>query len=304
MRYLLKRIFRVIDIDAHYHVFLFGIHVFAIKHKHINIIPNLVSIEAKNVCIDHKIVVSITSFPERVYNNCTAKAIKTLLSQTIKPDFLVLWLADSQFGNRENDLPADLLDLKNYGLNIEWCENIGSYKKLIPALKKYPKDIIITVDDDICYAPDTIETLYKSYLKSPQNVHAHRCGRVVIKDNILKNVPTCYLFDKKYEASFLNRLTGNAGVLYPPNIFSELVFKDFQKILPTHDDIWFWGMLVLNGVKTQVVKGYSESVYPIDNSQQFGLCKINSNSGAGMSINEAYKKFVKFYPEIIRLLQK
>ena len=117
---------------------------------------------------EKQIIISLTSFPQRI--NTVIKTIKTLLNQTMKPDMVILWLAPEQFPNKENDLPKELLDLRDFGLTIDWYKDIRSYKKIIPTLKKYPDSIIITTDDDIYYAPDTVETLYKSYLEHPKDV--------------------------------------------------------------------------------------------------------------------------------------
>jgi hypothetical protein len=74
------------------------------------------------------------------------------MGQTYKPDKIILWLAKSQFPNKENDLPIKVTELVNYGLSIMWVDkDIKSYKKLIPTLKLYPNDIIITADDDLYY---------------------------------------------------------------------------------------------------------------------------------------------------------
>ena len=37
-------------------------------------------------------------------------------------------------------------------------------------MQKYPYDIIITIDDDIIYEKNTVELLYKSYLKYPNEI--------------------------------------------------------------------------------------------------------------------------------------
>ena len=58
------------------------------------------------------------------------------------------------FPQREENLPRDLLKLRSFGLTIDWCENLRSYKKLIPAIEKYPDDIIVTADDDVFYHAD------------------------------------------------------------------------------------------------------------------------------------------------------
>ena len=49
-----------------------------------------------------KIIASLTTFPERI--NTVEKTIKTILNQTLKPDEVVLWLAESQFPKLEEEL--------------------------------------------------------------------------------------------------------------------------------------------------------------------------------------------------------
>ena len=90
------------------------------------------------------LIVTLTSFPARI--NEIHYTIYSLLNQRLKPDKVVLWLAEEQFPNKEEDLPNNLLKLKSNGLTIEWCDDIKSYKKLIPALEKYPKDFLV-IDD-------------------------------------------------------------------------------------------------------------------------------------------------------------
>lgn len=104
--------------------------------------------------------------------------IYSLLSQSLKPDEVILWLASEQFPNGEKDIPENVLKLKDKGLTIKWCENLYSYKKLIPAYREFKNAILITTDDDIFYPPKWLETLYKSYLTHPNAVICHRAHRI------------------------------------------------------------------------------------------------------------------------------
>lgn len=298
-------IFKIVDIDKRYVIFFLEIRLFSIKHSHQLTFPEVKELGISSALSSPRIVVSLTSYPARM--NTLYPMLCTVFNQTLKPNAIILWLAEEQFPNKENDLPDDILKLRDFGLTIRWCEDTRSYKKLIPALMEYPNDIIITLDDDTCYARDTIESLYSSYKKYPNDVHAHRCGRVKIVNGRLQNIPTCYLYDKDFhQASYFNRLIGHAGVLYPPHVFFRDIKKKeiFQEILPTHDDVYFWAMLVLNRVKTRVVKGFSESVYSIDGSQSSGLCKINRSKSSGLSIEEAYARIERRYPEILKIMNE
>ena len=98
---------------------------------------------------DVKIIVSLTSFPERMED--IQYTLYSLLNQEFKPDELILWLSQEEFPNKEKDLPQVVLKFRENGLQIKWCENLYSYKKLIPTLKEYKNCncIIVTADDDI-----------------------------------------------------------------------------------------------------------------------------------------------------------
>ena len=291
--------------DGHIVINLFGLMIRIKKERKFNC-P-----EVKEIGInqseqrDKQIIISLTSFPQRI--NTVIKTIKTLLTQTMKPDMVILWLAPEQFPNKENDLPKELLDLKNFGLTIDWYKDIRSYKKIVPTLKKYPDSIIITTDDDIYYAPDTVETLYKSYLEHPNEIHAHRCDWLDAGINNITWAKTRELFKDLHrgEAGFRQRLTGYGAVLYPPNSLHKDVINEnlIAKTIPTHDDIWLWAMAVLQGTKTRLVKGYSESINYVENSQQFGLCKVNKE-GVGVGLKEAYDIILKEYPQIMEALKK
>ena len=123
-----------------------------------------------------KVIVSLTSYKPRI--NDVKYTIYSLLNQTFPPDKLILWLDEDSFPQREENLPPDLLKLRNFGLTIDWCENLRPYKKLIPALKKFPDDIIVTADDDIFYRSDWLKILYDEHLKNPDCVIAHRAHRI------------------------------------------------------------------------------------------------------------------------------
>ena len=294
--------------DGHIVINLFGLMI-RIKHNKKYNCPEVKNLGINEQKRDVPIIVSLTSFPERI--NIVVKTIKTLLTQTMKPDMVILWLAPEQFPNRENDLPKELLDLKEYGLTIDWYKDIRSYKKIIPTIKKYPDAIIITTDDDIYYAPDTVESLYKSYIEHPQEIQAHRCDWLTILprhtgeglgEGTITWSKTRELYKDLHrgEASYRHRLTGYGAVLYPPHsLYKDVTDEEkIAKTIPTHDDIWLWAMAVLAGTKTRLVKGYSESINYVENSQQYGLCKINKK-GVGMGLAEAYNIILNEYPQIL-----
>ncbi len=290
-----KKAFLIKKMDSHLYINFLGIHL-GFKYK-----QNFEYNKAENIGISTetrtpKLIVSLASYPGRI--NTVYKTLNTLLCQTIKPDKLILWLADSQFLNKEEDLPPELLELKKYGLEIRWCEDLKSYKKLVPALREYPEDIIVTADDDLYYQKDWLESLYNAYKNDPKNIYTRRACRIEKCGNIFKNSP--HYSNMHYEPDFSNQLMGGAGTIYPPHSLHEDVFNTdlIKELVPTYDDIYFWAMAVLKGTKIGLVKNKDLSIYNVEGTQDGALCKINGKNGT-MSDKEAFNRIFERYPEII-----
>ncbi|MBQ6511122.1 glycosyltransferase family A protein [Methanobrevibacter sp.] len=203
---------------------------------------------------NRKLIVSLTSFPERIYE--LHFTLYSLLNQSLRPDEVILWLAKDQFPNGEEDIPERVLNLKENGLSIEWCDNLFSYKKLIPALKKYPEHIIVTADDDLFYPEDWLKTLYEEHKKYPDLIIAHRIRKISFDNDSISKYNDWELAFHEEAPSFLNFSTNGAGTLFPPNSLHELVFDEdlFSRLCPTSDDVWFWAMATLNNTKIKGVK--------------------------------------------------
>ena len=123
-----------------------------------------------------KIIASLTSWTKRI--GTAHLAIQTILNQTRQPDLTVLYLATDEFPRREDDLPRELLALRSERFEIRWTKNLRSYKKLIPALKDFPDDIIITFDDDLLFRPELVERLLIGYKKYPALIQCHRITNI------------------------------------------------------------------------------------------------------------------------------
>ena len=89
-------------------------------------------ISGERLC-DNEVVVSLTSFGKRIYD--VHLAIESIMQGTVKPNRIVLWLSEEEFKGKP--LPRMLEMQKARGLQVEFCEDIRSYKKLIPALKQF-----------------------------------------------------------------------------------------------------------------------------------------------------------------------
>lgn len=248
-----------------------------------------------------KIIVSLTSYKPRI--NDVKYTIYSLLNQNFPPDKLILWLDEDSFPLREENLPRDLLELKNFGLTIDWCENLRPYKKLIPALEKYPDDIIVTADDDLFYQPDWLEVLYNEHLKNPDYVIAHRAYRIRLNaqgniypyDNWYKEIVSAQLF-------YGNFFTSGAGALYKKNFFHNDILKReiFMKLTPFADDIWFWAMTVLNDTKIKIPSAAQRYLTYVDIDAQSGgetLWAVNRSKN-----DEQIRQVLEYYPALFEKL--
>ncbi len=132
---------------------------------------------------DHEIIVSLTTYGKRL--NDVAFTIESLMQQSMKANRIILWL-DESF--KDTRLPQSLRNQQKRGLEIQYCKDIRSYKKLIPCLQQFPNDAVITVDDDLLYDYDIIERLISAYLDFPKMIHACRVHRMVL-DQENKPIP-------------------------------------------------------------------------------------------------------------------
>ena len=237
------------------------------------------------------IIISLTSYEVRF--NDLPKTIYSLLNQSLKPDRIILWLGD-EFELRT--IPYEITCFIKNGLEIKFRKDIGSYTKIIYALKEMQNSIIVTADDDIYYPKDWLKRLYLSYISHPEEIQAHRVHRVKTKGNTILSYTDWEKQISTEGAAYSNFLTGVGGVLYPPNCFSNEVFREdiFLKQAPKADDIWLWVMALTNNRKIRLVTNHSKTLVCTNILQQiFGrtLFKENGNGENDKQLNN----LLKFY---------
>ena len=192
--------------------------------------------------LNYELIVSLTSYPARFKN--LHLTLKCLMIQTVRADRVILWVAHED----KSKLPASVLRLEKFGLEIRTTEDIRSYKKLIPALKMFPNAGFVIVDDDLFYPRDLIENLLNTAEKFSGSAVAGRVHRVKRNDfgQILPYKKWCW--NSNIQQSKDNFYTGCGGAFFPPNAFHPEVLNQtkFIELAPTADDVWFNWMLKLN----------------------------------------------------------
>jgi hypothetical protein len=245
-----------------------------------------------------QIIVSLTSFPAAL--PFVVHAVQSILDGSEQPDKIVLYLTASQFPTSEIPQELQFLKEKNPLFDIRFYEDdIRSYTKLIPALRDFPNDVIVTVDDDILYGKNMLRDLLRLHKKYPDAIIGHRIKHLKLNTPYRKwkKYKSYRFFTKNLRPKFANFLTGVGGVLYPPNSLKTemLDSKIFKEIAPTVDDIWFWAAAVANGTKIAPVPfGYSRPK-ELEKPKAISLEKINVRSGIDVNRN-VLEKVLEKYP--------
>jgi hypothetical protein len=223
------------------------------------------------------LIISLTSIPER-YNKLHL-CIEALLRQSIKPDHLILWLSDT-----DTKIPNSLQNLTKRGLEIRFCKDIRSFKKIIYTLIEFPSALIVTADDDTFYPSTWLEALFLAYQKEPEFIHCHRAHLITKNsEGTIKRYKEWKFCAEGIEyPSLLLFPTGEGGVLYAPGMLNKEVTNEklFTSLCPTQDDVWLKAMSLLNNNYCKKISRQKTSFTQIKGTQKKALWKENTAAGA------------------------
>ncbi len=243
-----------------------------------------VRIQEKNKKAVTDAIVCVTSFPQRI--PYLWLVIECMLRQTMCVKKIVLYLSKVQFPNMLEDIPENLMRYCKNVLDIRFVEgDIRSHKKYWYAVKDFPNTPIITIDDDLIYASDTIELLTNyahQYKRCVSCMYAHRMrwdeqGQMLPYSQLLNigRIDIGIVTD----ASFF----GSGGGTYFPVGSLKDADSDFELIksaCPMADDIWLNAIIRKNGFKT-ITPRYQNSVpdWTIKENQSLS----HANNGENMN---------------------
>lgn len=249
---------------------------------------------------DQRIIVSLTSYPGRI--NTVWIAIESLFRQSLKPDKIILWLAHDQFLS-DDSLPKRLMDLKNRGLIIKYCDNLLSHKKYYYTMQEYPNDLIILVDDDMIYPNDVIKKLYNMHKDNPNDICTINCQKIV---SSIKSPPSTWKnpgLNERICSSSKVQIFSGSGSLYIPNCLDKEVF-DKEKILkycPFADDLWLTIMAYKKGTKITSLSRWRSFPIGIYGSEKDCLYNINVSDGRN---DVQWENLIKSYPEVFDEIER
>lgn len=247
-----------------------------------------------------KIIVSLTSFPAAI--PYAVEAIRYILKGSLQPDKIVLYLDTQKFPG--GMLPSELETLKAessiFEVRFDPAE-IRSYKKLIPALRDFPDDIIVTIDDDIQYHPNLLRDLVRLHKRLPDAIIAHRVRRVRLNApyRAWRKYKWYDFIFRKYHFSRLAMQTGVGGVLYPPHSLDEKMLDPglFMAMAPTNDDIWFWAAAVSRGTYVVPLPNGQRTAKGVGKPRELSLMSVNLNPEDDKN-RKVFDKIMEEFPTV------
>lgn len=160
-----------------------------------------------------RIVVSLTTSPKRIGK--IAPVIDCIMKQTIQPARIYLNLP--KVFKRDNSTFDEIPEFlkNNPSVYVNWCEDIGPATKVIPTarLERDPETKIISIDDDIYYPPNFIETFLSFSLAYPDACITGTSFIPAKKTTTDKQTP---------EGTYVQLLEGYSGVLYKQKFFNDI----------------------------------------------------------------------------------
>ena len=221
--------------------------------------------------LDWKFEVSVTSHPARF--NALALSLKALKSQILQPQSINVFIAKTDIAA----LPDSIKELEKSGfIKISPCEDLGSGKKLIPALKVQSNLPIITIDDDLYFENDLFLHLMINHYLYPDAIIEARVHQLAVNDS--NDVLPFSTWHKHYDLSEgpSNDLmpTSGAGTLFPPKAMHEDASNAslYRELSHNTDDLWWYFQARRKGTLVRRLSGLDHLNF-IDSTQDDGLWK-------------------------------
>ena len=241
------------------------------------------------------VIVSLTSYGRRVEKCVVYYTLVSLMRQSVMPNKIILWLSKDEWNM--NTIPRKIYDLTKNGLEIRFCDDLRSYKKLIPSLLEFPESTIITFDDDCIYPRYTLENMLEEQKDYPKDIICYYASQPVIINGIPQNYKSWKTLEATTSGVTLFPI-GAAGILYPPHSLHEDVCKVslFQQLCPSADDVWFWFCGIRNGTNKRLIEKRGVDV-SFDGIYQFfhkesSLTNLNKGKGKNdIQLNNLFKYY-------------
>lgn len=264
------------------------------KEKYYNIYDKL-NLSILNINYNELPIISFTSYKDRLKYCSTV--IKSILQNTIQPYKIVLTLYKD---DAKLIVKNSMLDkyISSGKVELLICDiDIRSHKKYFYTMQKYRNHPIITIDDDVFYTPDLIESLMNSYKKYPNCVHGRRVHKKTYNDDGTLKEYKKWIFENQdiLEPSTEIMCIGVGGVLYPPDILhiNNDNLKDIYKYI-TVDDVYLHYLELKNHIKIVYCKNNKNHPDLLEGSQKTALWLTDNNFKGENNTDKAIKELLNY----------
>jgi hypothetical protein len=249
---------------------------------------------------EEDLIVSLTTYPARISK--VWLVLESILSQTIQPDRIILWLYDGEFPRGVHQ--PELVDLINRGLEIQFCStDLRPHNKYYHTLLNYPKAHIITLDDDMIYPPRLIERLLHYKFVHPGSIICSFSMTITLKNGVILPYVQWSNVQKNTDSKNSNLTMGYGGALYPSGSLSPEVLnsENIRSIALAADDLWLKVMSAKVGTKVVCIAGnFASGHIPIYYKNDRPLMKENM---AGGNNDRVLAELIKVYNIDVKTLQ-
>ena len=203
----------------------------------------------------HKLICTLTSFPDRI--NTVQYTIKSLFLQSLKPDRIVLWLAEDEFKNRE--LPESIKALMQHGLEVRHCDNLFGHKRYYKLLPEQKADeLIVMFDDDILFQKHLLRRLYRKWQQYPGCIVCDRGQVLTYVDGEVLNPGRWSAIGAVGVSSPSFRILASPGggclIPYGALYKDACAVEKIQQYAIKTGDLWLMFMAVQNN--TKIIRSY------------------------------------------------
>lgn len=225
-----------------------------------------------------KIIVTMTTIPERIHENVIDKTILSLEKQTVKPDIIYINVPPKTRKGEEYPIHKLIEKMQKYN-NVQIHsipEDLGPITKVVPIINKInANDNIIIVDDDVSYHTHVIEDL----------INANKPAVGFVGRN---NSTADWVSGESYEGE-VEFLETYAGVLYKGYLLQKLdeYHQILQKTCTSQDDIVIGKHLKNQGVKPYIIKCNTISQHDAKNTPE--LSNTNLSTGNKQCYDQIWK---------------
>ena len=222
----------------------------------------------------NKTYISLTTFSGRL--EIVRYTLESLLRQEVKADKIFLNISKNPYliDKGITQYPKWLIELVDDNkVEIKIVENIGPYRKLIPIINELKnEDNIVICDDDVINKKNWLKILVEKSAKFPSDIvcmHSRKIKRLFNGFITSSYLYWPIFYGRDYQINILP--IGVGGVLYKPKFFdlNFLQNREFLRIAPVNDDLWFWFSINQKGRMVTSIKpnndGYFFPIKTLDN---------------------------------------